>query len=167
LLRPNGDLARILVDEPAPSASRPLPDAVWQGVAAAVAARAAEPLALFVESGARAVSLEWGPVARDVVQIGRGRIRLSDRLRDALRAGLSSAPTAGDRAALGLAVIAEMAALVGDALRARAQAEILRLARTERPPTLDDPSAAGGRGGDARARDIAAAVEALLEDATG
>ena len=82
-------------------------------------------------------------------------------------AGLASAATVGDRAALGLAVIAEMAALVGDALRARAQAEIVRLARTERAPTLEDPSAAGGRGGAERARDIAAAVDALLEDAAG
>ena len=167
LLRPDGDLARILLDEPVPAASRPLPDALWVGVAAAVAARSAEPLAPFVESVARTVSPEWGPVARDLVQIGRGRVRIADRLRDALVAGLASAATVGDRAALGLAVIAEMAALVGDALRARAQAEIVRLARTERAPTLEDPSAAGGRGGAERARDIAAAVDALLEDAAG
>src|SRR5207245_11520226 len=116
---PDGALARILCDEPLPSASRPLPDAVWVGVAAAVAARCAGPLAPFVESVARTVSLEWGPVARDLVQIGRGRVRIAEGLRAALVAGLASAKTAGDRAALGLAVIAEVAALVGDALRAR------------------------------------------------
>ena len=167
LLRPDGDLARILFDEPLPSASRPLPDAVWVGVAAAVAARCAGPLAPFVESVARTVSLEWGPVARDLVQIGRGRVRIAEGLRAALVAGLASANTAGDRAALGLAVIAEVAALVGDALRARAQAEVVKVAHTERPPTLDVPSAAGGRGGAERARDIAAAVDALLGDAAG
>jgi len=64
-------------------------------------------------------------------------------------------------------VIAEVAALVGDALRARAQAEVVKVAHTERPPTLDVPSAAGGRGGAERARDIAAAVDALLGDAAG
>jgi hypothetical protein len=165
LLIPNGDLARILADEPPPSASRPLPDSVWTGVAAAVAARSAAPLASFVESVAGAASLEWGPVARDLVQIGRGRVRVAERLRGALVAGLASASTAADRAALGLAVIAEMAALVGDALRARAQAEIVRLSGTGQPPTLEDPSAAGRRGGAERARDIAAAIEALLGEA--
>lgn len=167
LLRPDGDLAAILAVEPPPASSRPVPDPVWAGVAAVVAARAAAPLAPFVESAAEAFSLEWGPVARDLVQIGRGRVRISARLRDALAAGLAAAPDAGDRAALGLAVIAEMAALVGDALRGRAQAEILERADTGPTPSLRDPAAPGERGGAERARDITAAVAALLAEAGG
>ena len=158
LLRADGDLDAILAREPAPSASRPLPAAVWSGVAAAVAARGAAPLAPFVESVAQAFSLEWGPVARDLIQIGRGRVRISARLRDALAAGLATAPAAADRAALGLAAIAEVAALVGDALRGRAQAEIV---------TLPSLSAPGDRSGAERARAITAAVEALLADLAG
>jgi hypothetical protein len=165
LLRPDGDLAAILAVEPPPAASRPLPDRVWAGVAAVVAARGAAPLASFVESVAGAFSLEWGPVARDLVQIGRGRVRISERLREALAAGLAAAPDAGDRAALGLAVIAEMAALVGDALRGRAQAEILTRSGPEPSPSLPDPAAPGERGGAERARDITAGVEALLAEA--
>jgi hypothetical protein len=164
LLRSDGDLDAILAEEPAPSASRPLPAEVWTGVAAVVAARGAEPLAPFVESVAQAFSLEWGPIARDLVQIGRGRVRISGRLRDALAAGLAAAPATADRAALGLAVIAEMGALVGDALRARAQAEIVRLGTIERPPSLADASASAERRGAERARDITAAVAALLAD---
>jgi hypothetical protein len=162
-LRADGDLGAILAGEPAPAPSRPLPDAVWAGVAAVVAARGAAPLAPFVESAARALSLEWGPVARDLVQIGRGRVRVAARLRDALAAGLAAAPTAADRAALGLAAVAEMAALVGDALRGRAQAEIVALGAAA-PPTLSSPAESGGRGGAERAREITAAVEALLAD---
>ena len=165
-LRADGDLDTILADEPAPSASRALPDLVWAGVAALVAARGAEPLAPFVESVARTYSLEWGAVARDLVQIGRGRVRLSERLRAALAAGLGSASTAADRAALGLAAIAEMAALVGDALRARAQAEIVRLGAVEAVGSPGPPAPAD-RGGAERARDITAAVEALLADLAG
>ena len=165
-LRADGDLDTILAAEPAPSASRPLPDLVWVGVAAVVAARSAEPLAPFVESVARTYSLEWGAVARDLVQIGRGRVRLSERLRAALAAGLGSASTAADRAALGLAAIAEMAALVGDALRARAQAEIVRLGAVEAVGSPGPPAPAD-RGGAERARDITAAVEALLADLAG
>jgi hypothetical protein len=167
LLRPDGDLAAILAVEPSPASSRPVPDPVWAGVAAVVAAHAAAPLAPFVETAAGAFSLEWGPVARDLVQIGRGRVRISARLRDALAAGLAAAPAAGDRAALGLAVLAEMAALVGDALRGRAQLEILERADAGATPSLRDPAAPGERGGAERARDITAAVAALLAEAGG
>ena len=166
LLRANGDLEAVLAVEPAAAASRPLPAEVWTGVAAVVAARGAAPLAPFVESVAAALSLEWGPVARDLVQIGRGRVRISERLLDALAAELAAAPAAADRAALGLAVIAEMAALVGDTLRARAQAEIVRLSQTE-SLSLRGPAAPGERGGAERARDITAAVEALLATVGG
>ena len=165
-LRADGDLDTILAVEPAPSASRPLPDLVWVGVASVVAARSTEPLAPFVESVARTYSLEWGAVARDLAQIGRGRVRLSERLRAALAAGLGSASTAADRAALGLAAIAEMAALVGDALRARSQAEIVRLGAVEAVGSPGPPAPAD-RGGAERARDITAAVEALLADLAG
>jgi len=166
-LRSDGDLAAILAEEPAPSASRPLPERVWAGVAAVVAARAAPPLAPFVESAAGRFSLEWGPVARDLVQIGRGRVRVSERLRELLVAGLAAAPAAHDRAALGLAVLAEMAALAGDALRARAQREVVESSGGVTLPGPSDPPAPGERGGAERARDITMAVEALLADASG
>ena len=165
-LRADGDLDAILGGEPAPAPSRPLPAAVWSGVAAIVAARGASPLARFVESAAQTLSLEWGAVARDLVQIGRGRVRVATRLREALAAGLAAAPTAADRAALGLAAVAEMAALVGDALRGRAQAEIVALGAAA-PSTLASPAEPGGPSGVERARAITAAVEALLADLAG
>lgn len=167
LLRPDGDLETILADEPAPAASRLLPAKVWAGVAAVVAARAAAPLASFVEAAAETFSLEWGPVARDLVQIGRGRVRISTRLRDTLAAGLAAAPATADRAALGLAVVAEMAALVGDALRGRAQAEILKLDGPRSAARLEGPVPSGERSGAERARDITTAVEAVLADVAG
>jgi hypothetical protein len=164
LLRRGGELAAILAPEPAPAASRPLPDPVWAGVTAVVAAHGAAPLAPFVESIGGAFSLEWGPVARDLAQIGRGRVRISERLRETLAAGLAAASTDGDRAALGLAVIAEIAALVGDALRGRAQAAMLARAAAEATPSLPDPPA-GERDGAERARAITRAVATLLADA--
>jgi hypothetical protein len=164
LLRPDGDLVTILVGEPAAAESRPLPAAVWSGVVAAVAARCAPPLAPFVESVALSFSLEWGPVARDLAQIGHGRVRISDRLRQALAARLAAAPARADRAALGLAALAEMAALVGDELRGRAQAEILALPPAVQPAALEGATGTATRGRAERARDIAAAVDALLEE---
>jgi len=164
LLRPEGELATILTAEPPAAASRPLPASVWSGVVAAVAARCAPPLAPFVESAAAAFSLEWGPVARDLAQIGHGRVRISDRLRQALAGRLAAATARADRAALGLAAITEMAALVGDELRGRAQAEMLGLPPAAQPAALEGTSGPATRGRAERARDIAAAVDALVEE---
>ena len=164
LLRPDGELATILTAEPPAAASRPLPASVWSGVVAAVAARCAPPLAPFVESAAAAFSLEWGPVARDLAQIGHGRVRISDRLRQALAGRLAAATARADRAALGLAAIAEMAALVGDELRGRAQAEMLGLPPAAQPAALEGKSGPAARSRAERARDIAAAVDALVEE---
>jgi hypothetical protein len=164
LLHPDGDLAAILAVEPAASAPRPLPPSVWAGVAAAVAARAAAPLAPFVEAIAAGVALEWGPIARDLVRIDDDRVRISARLREALIERLATAPARAERAALGLATIAEMAALVGDALRARAQAAMLRLPPDAQPAALAGTAAPTGA---ARARDITLAVEALLAEVGG
>jgi hypothetical protein len=167
LLHPGGDLARILTEAPSTSPTRRLPPSVWTGVVAAVAARGVEPLAPFVESAAGALSLEWGPVARDLVLIGPGRVTVSDRLRAALAGRLATAPARADRVALGLAVIAEMAALVGDELRGRAQAAILGLPPAAQPTALEDAGSGRSRGGPERARDIALAVDALLDEVAG
>jgi hypothetical protein len=164
LLRPDGDLVTILAREPTAAETRPLPAAVWRGVVAAVAAQSAPPLAPFVETVAGSLSLEWGPIALDLTRIGHGRVRISDRLRQALTARLAAAPARADRAALGLAAVAEMAALVGDELRRRAQAEILALPLDVQPAALEEATGAAMRGRGERAQDIAAAVEALLED---
>jgi len=158
----SGDLSEIVAAEPAPAASRPLPPDVWPGVVATVAARAAPPLGPFVEGVGGAFSLEWGPVARDVINVGRGRVRLTARLREALVARLAAAPARADRAALGLATIVEIASLVGDELRGRAQAELVRRG----PDALPDAAESSGRSGAERARAITAAVAALLADAT-
>jgi len=167
LLHPNGDLVTILAGAPSTSPSRLLSPSIWSGVVAAVAARCAEPLAPLVESVAGAFSLEWGPIARDLVQIGRGRVRISERLREALAGRLATAPARADRAALGLAVIAEMAALVGDELRGRAQAAILGLPPAAQPGALEGSGRLGPRGGAERARDIALAVDALVAEVAG
>lgn len=164
-LTADGDLVEVLAVEPLPAATRLMPSAIWEGVVATVAARSAGALAPFIESGGGAFSLEWGPVARDLVLIGRGRVRISGRLRATLAQRLAAAPSRAGCAALGLAALAEMAGLVGDALRARAQAEILRL-------SPDAQAAAVGRAaaptvGERRARAIAGAVDALLEEVAG
>src|SRR5207245_2649797 len=115
----------------------------------------------------KVVWLEWGLIARDLGRGGRGRVRVWERRREALAGRLATAPARADRAALGLAVIAEMAALVGDELRGRAQAAILGLPPAAQPGALEGSGRLGPRGGAERARDIALAVDALLAEVAG
>jgi hypothetical protein len=60
-----------------------------------------------------------------------------------------------------------MAALVGDELRGRAQAAILGLPPAAQPTVLEDAGSGRSRGGPERARDIALAVDALLDEVAG
>ena len=89
-------------------------------------------------------------------------MRVSARLREVLGARLAAAPSRADRAALGLAVVVEIASLVGDELRGRAQAELARRG----PDALSDAGVSSPRGGAERAREITAAVATLLADAS-
>src|SRR2546426_298921 len=126
LLASEGDLLRVLEPVVHECPARPMPPEVVGGVAAIVAAGSARPLAPVIEDVARAVALEWGAVARDLVTIGADRIRVSEGFRAALAERLATAHGRGPRATLALAAIVELGVLVGDALRARAQAQIGR-----------------------------------------
>ncbi|MEK7715800.1 MAG: hypothetical protein AAB387_10135, partial [candidate division NC10 bacterium] len=125
------------------------------------AAGSAPALAPFIRSAAGACALEWGAVARDLVALGPDRIRVSERLRRGLAEALAATPGRGARAAIALAAVAEIAALVGDMLRARAQAALAALPLAALAAALE----AVGEAGDVRsAQEIAGAVEALLVD---
>src|SRR5437870_13775356 len=77
-LSPEGDLRHVLQPVAADGASRPIAPEIRAGVAAAVAAGSTAPLASVIEDVARTVALEWGAVARDLVEIERDRIRVSE-----------------------------------------------------------------------------------------
>src|SRR5213078_2081249 len=121
------------------------------------------PLAPVIEDIARAIALEWGVVARDLVLFERDRIRVSQRFRRALAEMLAAAHGRGPRAALALTAVVELAVLLGDELRARAQARLTALPPEAQARALDAlgaPPPADGR----HARAIADATEALLSD---
>lgn len=155
-----GAVVRIWEPPLPPADERPMPAAVAAGAGAVVAATAAPALAPFVRQEARALPLVWGAVAGDLAEITETRVRVSVRVRERLGAEIRRAGEPGRRAGLALAALREIALLVGDALRARAQARILALAETEQRALLLAPPPADE--GDARA--ITAAVEALLAD---
>jgi hypothetical protein len=159
---PAGHTVDILVVPPSSAAVRPAPPAVLAGVAAAVAARSAPALGPFIRAVAGAFTLEWGPVARDLMALEGTRLRMTSRLLAAARALLARAATPDERVSIGLAALSELAHLAGDALRARAQARAAALPRGRQEALLDE--AGGGPAGES-ARAIAAAVEVLLAEA--
>jgi len=145
LLSPEGDLRHVLEPVAADGSSRPIAPEIRAGVAAAVAAGSAAPLASVIEDVARAVALEWGAVARDLVVIEPDRIRVSERFRRTL------------------AAIVELGVLLGDEFRSRAQARLAALPPEAQAAALDPrgtPPPTDGR----HARAIANAIEALLRD---
>jgi hypothetical protein len=155
-----------VLERPAPSiepgAQHPLPAALVAGVVAVVVAGSAPPLAAFIRRAAGELAFAWGPVSADVVDITPARVRLSPRLLHALRLALDRAGARRERVGTALAALAEVADLVGDELRRRAQAALAAadaaVQTTALGATTITPDAA-----DATA--IGAAVEALLDAA--
>ncbi|OGK83662.1 MAG: hypothetical protein A2050_03555 [Candidatus Rokubacteria bacterium GWA2_73_35] len=158
-LAPDGTLRAALEPPARPGAARAAAPGVWAGVAAVVAAQSAPPLAPFILRAAAALALEWGPVGGDLARLAAGRARVDDRVPAALGDALAAAPGRTERVAAALVALAEIAALVGDALRARAHAALAALPAAAQAAALAAPAAAGG------AREIVAAVEALLAEA--
>jgi hypothetical protein len=131
---------------PASDEVRLMPAPVAEGATAAVAAASAPALGPAIRGIGRRLAFEWGPVDHDLVAFDDERVRVSTRLRDAASRRSRAAADQRARMAVAVALLAEMTALVGDSLRARAQAEVSALApeaqaalleaRNDRPPDV-------------------------------
>ena len=146
---------RVLPLPPASSDVAPLGATVAVGVASVVIAQSAPALASAVRDVSRDLRLEWGPVEGDLVSDIHGGFRLSAHLRAAAAEAMRAADDRPRRVGLGLAVLTEIAALVGDGLRRRAQEHLARLDPDAQRRALQQPS----EGPSAPA--IAAAADAL------
>lgn len=145
----------VVADE---AGTSPLPDEVAAGIVTAVAASSAAALREAIEETGRRLTVLWGPVDRDLVADKCERLVLSHRLRRALGHRLRHAPDRRVRVETALAGVAEMAALLGDALRARAQA---RLAAADAATQARALETVGG--GEQDAARIARAARGLLD----
>jgi hypothetical protein len=157
----DGRLLEALAIPDAEPGPMPIATEVAEGVTAAVGATSVPALARFVRDAGRELRLEWGRVDRDLVAIDAGRVRLSSRLRDVAAGTLQRLDTRHDAVALGFALLGEIAGLVGDPLRARAQGLLLALAPEAQVRALGitvDPR------GEESAGAMGRAVEALLAD---
>jgi hypothetical protein len=140
---------------------RPFDEATARGIEGIVVAQSAPALATMLREVMQKLVLEWGPVDGELVRLTPERIRVSTRLFDTLMTMIRDAPTRESRLGLALVALTEIAALVGDDLRARAQTALLARPEAEQAHALtaavEPPSA----------HVITAAVEALVRDAPG
>ena len=161
-LDPNGTTVEVIVRPRPTLPPRRVPRGILDGVASAVAALSAAPLAPFVREIAAACELTWSSLDGHLVTAERTHLRISHALRQTLARHLQDATTRAHRLALGLAALTELAHLLGDPLRARAQSHLASLPPKAQAHALEGVDSPEARADDARR--IAAAVEALLAD---
>lgn len=154
----DGSLVEVLAVPPPDAAVTPLPASLVSGLGTVVASGCVPILAPFVAEAVRELTLEWGPVDRDLVGVDGRRVRLSNRVPPIAGARLAAAPGREARARLALTLLVELADLVGDDLRRRAQAAVAALPETEQERLLHEPPLPRP----AAAHEIVPAMDSLL-----
>ena len=155
-LTENADVVKILEPASQPAERRTLPPEVADGVGAVVAATSVPALGPALRAAARRLTLSWAPLHGELVAVDGDIVSLSSRFRAVLAQRLaSSVDDARQDAAL--AVLTEVALLLGDMLRARAQAHVAELTEDEQRALLETPPLPAPDTG----RAVAAAVAAL------
>jgi len=133
--------------------------AVRDGLVEIVVASSAAPLAAGLREITAGVTFTWGPVPLALAQVRAGEVRVSSRLATVFARRLATTATPERRARLGLAMLAEMASAVGDALRARAQARLAAASPDAQTAAFAKPDE-----NPETARAITAAVAALTSE---
>jgi hypothetical protein len=150
------------VVEPRSPAQDPRPPApfapVWRSALADLIGRQSiPPLAGAIIATLGGLSLEWGAVPGDLLAIEGETVRVSHRLRDAACAWIAAA-TADARIERAIACADEVACLLGDAVRRRAQARLAALTEEEQWRVLRDAPPTPGPLGESVGRLLALLV---------
>jgi hypothetical protein len=126
------------VTPPAPRARvvRAFDGDVTRGIGSIVIAQSAPPLGASLEQVMSRLVLEWGPVDADLATLAGESARISTRLLESIASMMREAPTREMRLSIALAALAEIAALLGDGLRGRAQAMLLARPEPEQAHAL-------------------------------
>lgn len=119
-----GGVIATLAPAPDPRRAAPLAARITSGVEAVLRATSAPALATEIREVMGTLTLEWGSVPGDLVEVGNDRARVSWRLHDAGAARMRSASARVERLGWALELLGEVALLLGDHVRARAQAAL-------------------------------------------
>jgi hypothetical protein len=155
VLDPAGHVLRVLEPTPDPRHSVPMSPEVQAGLEALVRAQSAPALAGAVAGVMAALAIEWAGLAGGLVEVTRARARLAWTLADAGSARIRAARSPTERLGRALELLVEMARLLGDPIRGRAQARLAELPPAAQPTALADGAPA------ADPATIAAAAAAL------
>jgi len=133
-----GDVVRIIEPPWQPTERRALAAEVADGIGAIVAATSVPALGPALRAAAHRLTLAWAPLHGELVAMSGDTVCLSNRLRAVLAQSLTSPSDDAGRGAA-LAALTEVALLLGDALRARAQAQVAALPESEQRALLEAP----------------------------
>ncbi|PYN96271.1 MAG: hypothetical protein DMD91_22040 [Candidatus Rokuibacteriota bacterium] len=150
-----GDVVGIVESLPPPPERGPIAGEVADGIGAIVAAVSAPPLAAAIRAAAHRLTLTWAPLHGELANVNGDTVCVSSRLRARLAVSLESSSDDARRD-VALAMLTEVALLLGDVLRARAQASVAELSEPEQRALLETPAPDADT-----ARAITAAVAAL------
>jgi len=137
-LTASGDLVRIVDAAPRGGERAPVASEITDGVGAIVAATSAPALAPVIRAAVKHLSLSWAPLDGELMAVTETTVELSSRLYAALTERLRSLPRER-RPGAGLEALTELALLLGDELRARAQDAMAALPEAKQRALMEDP----------------------------
>ena len=147
VLTPEGDV--VAVHEPiADGAATAVGADVAAGLVAIVTASSAPPLAAAIRAEAAALAFTWAPLPGELAVVTPGHAHLSRAVLAALHARVTAAASRAEQVRLGFAALAELAAALGDALRARAQVRLAAEPPAAQARALERHAVARGGGGE-------------------
>jgi hypothetical protein len=129
VLTPTGDIRAVVAPVTDVRPARPVDPAVRAGLRALLRATSAPALARAIDRVVDGIDLEWGGVTADLVEARGSRVRFGQRLADVGAARIAAASSPAERLGRALELLSEMARLLGDVVRSRAQAVLLDASR--------------------------------------
>ncbi|MBI4609273.1 MAG: hypothetical protein HY726_09700 [Candidatus Rokubacteria bacterium] len=137
MLTADGGLARVVPIDPESGPSEPLGRAWRTALGALVAHQSAPALRPWLHEPLEALRLEWGPVTGDLLGLDGDRAVVSLNLSRLFRRRLAECGTRSERLSVALALISEVARLLGPTLRLTAQGALLSLPEAAQRAALE------------------------------
>lgn len=141
ILDADGEVVDVRVAEPEAGPVEPLSLAWKPALRALLAQQSAPALRPWLDEALQALTLEWGPVAGDLMEVSGERAVLSLKLPRLFRRRLAGCQAQAERLSLALALVVEVARLLGPALRLRAQGLLAALPEAGQREALESPPA--------------------------